>query len=848
MALALYDRVQQTGTANTTVSFTLSGSVTGYQSFSVVGNGNTTYYGATDTSGNWEVGIGTYVTGGTLTRTTILSSSNSGSAVTFSGTVTVFVTYPSERSVNLDGSGNVSALGTVSSGTWNGSTIPVAYGGTGVTSSSGANSVMLRDANQNVSINRLNQSSTTTNAAGTTTTLTAASTFSQVLSGTGGQTFKLPDATTLTNTTTFEFNNNATGTLTIVDNASGAVGTITSGGAAAIALLSNGTVAGTWDVHAYIPANVQWGTNTLALGSTVITGGTWNGGTIASGYGGTGLTTFTGANNALYSTSSSALAAGTLPVAAGGTGLTTGTANGIFYGNGTSAHGVTAAGTTGQVLIATTSGAPSWGSVPTTAAVTSFSAGTTGFTPNSATTGVVTLAGTLGVTNGGTGITTAPTAGSVVYGATSSTQGYTAAGTSGQVLISGATGSPTWTTNIAGSAANVTGTVAIANGGTGQTTAAAAFNALNPMTTTGDIVYEASASTAARLAIGTSGQVLTVAGGIPSWQAAGGSTTLTTTDFTATSGQTSFTVTYTPALLQGVYRNGIKLGQADYTSTSGTAIVLATGAITGDLIQVQYFSSLATTTAVNSISFGSTGLTPSTATSGVVSVAGTLGVGYGGTGLTAGTSGGIPYFSSTSAITSSAALTQYGVVYGGGAGAAPVSTAAGTTGQILTATTGGAPTWASPAASGATITGTTTSATYYVVGTTLTSGTLSTASISNTNAVSYNANTGALTAVSMVSSSDERLKTNWAGLDTDFVSRLANVKHGTFERISSGNREVGVTAQSLKDVLPEAVIESDEGLLGVNYGGAALVAAIELAKEVKELRAEIKALKAELNK
>ena len=100
----------------------------------------------------------------------------------------------------------------------------------------------------------------------------------------------------------------------------------------------------------------------------------------------------------------------------------------------------------------------------------------------------------------------------------------------------------------------------------------------------------------------------------------------------------------------------------------------------------------------------------------------------------------------------------------------------------------------------------------------------------------------------MVSSSDERLKTNWAGLDTDFVSRLANVKHGTFERISSGNREVGVTAQSLKDVLPEAVIESNEGLLGVNYGGAALVAAIELAKEVKELRAEIKALKAELNK
>jgi hypothetical protein len=336
MALVVYDRVQETGTANTTVSFTLTGSVTGYQSFAVVGNGNTTFYASTDASGNWEVGVGTYsTTGPTLTRTTILSSSNSGSAVTFVGNVSVFVTYPAGKSVNLNASGNVTALGTITSGVWNGTTIPVAYGGTGVTSSSGANSVMIRDANQNVSINRLNQQTTSVTASGGTTTLTAASTFSWVLNGTGGQTFKLPDATTLTDTTTFEFNNNATGTLTIVDNASGAVGTIISGGAAAIALLSNVTVAGTWDVHAYIPENIQWGTNSLVLGSTVISGGTWQGGTIQSGYGGTGLTTFAGANNALYSTSSSALAAGTLPVAAGGTGATTLT--GYVYGNGTGA-------------------------------------------------------------------------------------------------------------------------------------------------------------------------------------------------------------------------------------------------------------------------------------------------------------------------------------------------------------------------------------------------------------------------------------------------------------------------------------------------------------------------------
>jgi hypothetical protein len=170
MALVLADRVQQTGTANTTVSFTLSGSVTGFQSFAVVGNGNTTYYSSFDATGNWEVGIGTYATSGpTLTRTTILASSNSGTAVTFSGTVNVFVTYPSEKSVNLDASDNVSALGTVSSGTWQGTTVGVAYGGTGVTASSGANSVMLRDANQNVDVNRLNQSNSSVSAAGGTT-------------------------------------------------------------------------------------------------------------------------------------------------------------------------------------------------------------------------------------------------------------------------------------------------------------------------------------------------------------------------------------------------------------------------------------------------------------------------------------------------------------------------------------------------------------------------------------------------------------------------------------------------------------------------------------------------------
>ena len=304
---------------------------------------------------------------------------------------------------------------------------------------------------------------------------------------------------------------------------------------------------------------------------------------------------------------------------------------------------------------------------------------------------------------------------------------------------------------------------------------------------------------------GTNGYVLTSQGtGVAPIWAAGGVGTITTTDFTATSGQTVFTVTYTAGLVS-VYRNGIKLGNADYTATNGTSITLATGAITGDLIEVEAFSSLNLTTAVSSFSAGTTGFTPSTASTGAVTLAGTLNIANGGTGLST----------------------------------------IGSNGTVLTSN-GTTASWA--AAAGATITGTTTTGTYYVVGTTSTSGSLTTASISNTNAVSYNASTGALTAVSMVSSSDERLKTNWAGLDLDFVARLADVKHGTFERISSGNREVGVTAQSLQKVIPEAVIEGDDGMLSVNYGGAALVATIELAKVVQELRAEIKELKARLDK
>jgi hypothetical protein len=105
MALVLADRVRETSATTGTGTITLAGALYGYQSFAVIGNGNTTYYTIYDnTSGAWEVGIGTYtVSGTTLSRDTVLASSNAGALVPFGiGTKDVFVTYPSERSVYRD--------------------------------------------------------------------------------------------------------------------------------------------------------------------------------------------------------------------------------------------------------------------------------------------------------------------------------------------------------------------------------------------------------------------------------------------------------------------------------------------------------------------------------------------------------------------------------------------------------------------------------------------------------------------------------------------------------------------------------------------------------------------------
>lgn len=320
---------------------------------------------------------------------------------------------------------------------------------------------------------------------------------------------------------------------------------------------------------------------------SVESGGTVNGGTLwlctAASSGTVGVTAITFA--VLYGPGSvnlaSSVVTGILPTANGGTGqnstatfptsgvVVTEAATETLTNKTLTAPVIATIVNTGTLTLPTSTDTLVGRATTDTLTNKSISGSTNTITNVSLTTGVT---GTLPIGNGGTGQTTASTAfntlsplttlGDTLYGAAAGAGTRLAGNTSSikQFLTQTGTGTisaaPVWGTlasadipnnaaNTTGTSTNVTGTVAIANGGTGQTTATAAYNALSPMTTTGDLEYESGTNTASRLAIGTTGQLLTVVSGVPAWTSTAGFNYLSSS--TSVYGGTNSTLSFTGA-------------------------------------------------------------------------------------------------------------------------------------------------------------------------------------------------------------------------------------------------------------------------------------------------------------
>jgi len=363
---------------------------------------------------------------------------------------------------------------------------------------------------------------------------------------------------------------------------------------------------------------------TLSIANTTVSAGTYGSGTQVATFTVNAQGQLTNASNTSIGIAASQVTSGNFNVGQGGTGATTFTANGIVYGNSTSALQVTVAGTTGQILIGNTSAAPSWSSsLPSGFAVTSFSGGSTGLTPSSATTGAVSLGGLLGSTYGGTGVnngsSTLTMAGNVTH-AGAFTQTITATGNTSVTLPTSGTLVNTAVTTLSSLASIGTVTsgtwnaslIAGTYGGTGVNNGSFTITLGGNLTTSGAFNTTLTATAATSVTLPTSGTVMSSVTALPG------------------------AVTGTPSSSNYLRGDGTWASAGTVTSVG----------FTGGIISV----ATATTTPALTV---------------------------------AGTSGGIVYFSSGTTWASSAALAANAIVIGGGAGVAPSTTTTGT--GVLTA-------------------------------------------------------------------------------------------------------------------------------------------------------------------
>jgi len=680
--------------------------------------------------------------------------------------------------------------------------------------------------------------------------------------------------------------------------------------------------------------------------------GTWNGTAIAVGKGGTGQTTAAAGFNALSPTTTT----GDLIYADGAA------SNARLAGNTTTTKKFLRS--TGNGTVAT---APAWdtlvdGDIPTALTGKTYNgltltAATTGFTIAGGTTSktltvsnTITLAGTDASTlNIGTG----GTLGTAAFVATGT---FAPAAGSTSIVTLGTVTSGTWT----GSA------VGISYGGTGQSTKAAGYNALTPITTLGDIVYGDGTNSATRLAGNTaaSKRFLTQTGNgtvsaAPAWgtvvdgdlpsaltgktynalsltanatgfQIAGGTTaktfvvqnnlTLAGTDGSTlniggggTLGTAAFVAISSYATLASPTFTGTPAAptaaaDTNTTQIATTAYVIGQGYLKATTASSTYQTSagMSSYATLASPTFTGTPAAPTavadTNTTQIATTAYVIGQGY------------LKATTASSTYQTQAGMSSYQTV----AGMSSYQTTAGMSSYLTTTTASStyapkaSPTFTGTVTTDSLITATVASRANYVLatgsvagGTPYLSAAGTDANISFTlyskgtgnvllnangatalaawnpasavNSVLVNGNTtgnsptiaasgsdaninltlagkgtgtvnvtGSFVASGNVTAySDERLKTNWRDLPFDFVERLALVKHGIYDRIGAvGLSQVGVGAQSLQPLLPEAVLRSVDGMLSVAYGNAAMVSAVALAKRVLQLEARLAALEA----
>jgi hypothetical protein len=939
MALVVKDRVQETTTTVGTGTVTLGGAVLGFQTFAIIGNGNTTYYAIVDpTTGEWEVGIGTYTASGTtLSRTTVFESSNSGSLVNFAaGTKNVFCTYPAERAVYLDAAGSAVTLldiGTLGASTANITTANITSGtitttpvnntdivnkeyadaiasgihfheavslatttalpantynngtsGVGATLTGNANGALSVDSTLTVVTERILVKNEATGAnngvyvvtqvgsAGTPYILTRATDFDTAGTGvdqidegdfflvTNGvvnlntawvqqtappitvgttaivfQQFSAPitytAGTGLSESPTYTFNIANTGTAgtygsassvpVFVTNAQGQVTSVTNTGIA----ISSGAVSGlaasatTDTTNADNITSGTLGTSRLSGSYTGVTGvgtltaGTWNATAINAVYGGTGITSYS-VGDIVYADTTTSLAK----------------LADVAVGNALISGGVAAA--------------PSWGKI-----------------------GLAThVSGTLPIANGGTNSTATPTNGGVVYG-TGTAQAYSTAGTSGQVLTSAGAAAPTWTTATnANTASAIVQRDGSGNFSAGTITAALSGNASTSSTaTSANGLSGINSNISSAVQTGTISSMLAQDTNASLYRYTAGAVAafITGQAINTTGNAATATVLQTARTIGGVSFNGsanINLpgvnaaGNQNTTGSSGsctgnaaTATALSSGqsnwsgtGVLGNVVGLMawknYGNSHVIFDASNSTS-PSGGAVNNTNSSVAWSATYPTLMGWNGS-----STYGVRVDSARISNLSDRAPTYFYIDQNYGYSVVGLYTSTifqgvFAMGDAYKTTAGGGisnlygMTWSYPSAGG-------------IAGNLSSHGMIVAINGGFGSCMSYNVTASA----NVTAYSDERLKKNWEPLCDNFVEKLAGVKVGTYERIDQPIVQVGVSAQSLEKVLPEAVTTGSDDMQTkhVAYGNAALASAVMLAQEIVELKKMMKQMQEEI--